>query len=116
MAALLRRTLGSGPHALTVSAQGFGCMGMTANYGDPMPEAAAIELIKAVYEQGVTFWDTAEAYCCDLPDGSTLYNESVLGVAIRTLALPRAELQLATKYMVKKLVGYTRTDAPPCSK
>ena len=32
--ALARRTLGSGEQALSVSAQGFGCMGMTANYGE----------------------------------------------------------------------------------
>ena len=28
------RRLGTGSAALTVSAQGFGCMGMTANYGE----------------------------------------------------------------------------------
>ena len=72
---------------------------MTANYGDPMPKADAIELMKNVYENGVTFWDTAEAYCCEMPDGTTLFNESVLGDAIRTLSLPRDQLQLATKYM-----------------
>ena len=64
-----------------------------------MLEADAVALIKAVYEAGITFWDTAEAYMCQRPDGSTLYNESVLGTAIRTLGLPRDRLQLATKYM-----------------
>jgi hypothetical protein len=40
MAGLLTRTLGSGAQALTVSAQGFGCMGMTANYVPPPPPPA----------------------------------------------------------------------------
>jgi hypothetical protein len=81
--ALPRRVLGSGAHALSVSAQGFGCMGMTANYGEPMSNPEAVALIKAVFQAGVTFWDTAEAYNCPAPDGSgtTLYNESVLGGA-----------------------------------
>ena len=64
-----------------------------------MPDDAAFELMKAVYGAGVTFWDTAEAYSCPLPDGSTKYNETVLGDAIRALGLPRDELQLATKIM-----------------
>jgi aryl-alcohol dehydrogenase-like predicted oxidoreductase len=34
-----------------------------------------------------------------MPDGSTKYNETVLGDAIKALGLPRDELQLATKYM-----------------
>jgi aryl-alcohol dehydrogenase-like predicted oxidoreductase len=51
--------------------------------GAPMPDAAAVALIKAVYEAGVTFWDTAEAYNCELPDGSTKFNETVLGLAIK---------------------------------
>ena len=64
-----------------------------------MADDAAFELMKAVYGAGVTFWDTAEAYSCPLPDGSTKYNETVLGDAIRALGLPRDELQLATKIM-----------------
>ena len=92
--ALARRTLGSGEQALSVSAQGFGCMGMTANYGEchlcacvclgeggvgveglwlsagePMADDAAVELMKAVHGAGVTFWDTAEvsALCALCP-------------------------------------------------
>ena len=40
-----------------------------------------------------------QAYNCKLPDGSTKYNETVLGHAITAGAIPRDELQLATKYM-----------------
>jgi aryl-alcohol dehydrogenase-like predicted oxidoreductase len=75
------------------------CCMLRRQYGDPMPEADAVALIKAVYDAGITFWDSAEAYKCQKADGSTLYNESVLGTAIKSLGLPREELQLATKYM-----------------
>ena len=39
------RTLGSGPAAMVTSSQGFGCMGITAFYGTPMTDNAAVELM-----------------------------------------------------------------------
>jgi aryl-alcohol dehydrogenase-like predicted oxidoreductase len=53
------RTVGSS--GLKVSALGLGCMGLSANYGDPGDEAAGIALIRAAVDLGVTFFDTAEA-------------------------------------------------------
>ena len=53
------RTLGSN---LKVSALGLGCMGLSANYGEPVDEAAGTALIRAAVDLGVTFFDTAEAY------------------------------------------------------
>ena len=73
-----------------------------------MPDADANALLQAVFDAGVTFWDTAEAYICPLPDGSTKYNETVLGDAIKALGLPRDQLQLATKIM-PSLHGKTMT-------
>jgi aryl-alcohol dehydrogenase-like predicted oxidoreductase len=56
---LKTRTLGGG---LEVSALGLGCMGLSVNYGQPADKQAGIALIRAVADQGVTFFDTAEAY------------------------------------------------------
>ena len=53
------RTLGSS--GLEVSALGLGCMGLSANYGEPVDEAAGIALIRAV-DRGIKFFATAEAY------------------------------------------------------
>lgn len=59
---LKTRTLSDG---LTVSARrgaGLGCMGMSSAYG-PAPDAQEmIKLIRTAHEQGVTLFDTAEAY------------------------------------------------------
>jgi aryl-alcohol dehydrogenase-like predicted oxidoreductase len=55
-----KRNLGKG--ALEVSALGYGCMGLSANYGPPTELQAAINIIRAAVERGVTFFDTAEAY------------------------------------------------------
>mmetsp|Transcript_119724 Transcript_119724/g.339333 ORF Transcript_119724/g.339333 Transcript_119724/m.339333 type:complete len:349 (+) Transcript_119724:67-1113(+) len=90
------RTLGSGDAALKVSAQGFGCMGITAFYGDPMDDGDAVELLGRAYSRGITFFDTAEVYTAKAADGSTIYNEAVVGKAVRTMT--RSNVQLATKY------------------
>jgi aryl-alcohol dehydrogenase-like predicted oxidoreductase len=47
---------------LEVSAIGLGCMGLSANYGDPVDTAYGVGLIRGAHDQGVTFFDTAEAY------------------------------------------------------
>jgi len=55
-----RRMLGK--NGLEVSALGFGCMGLSFAYGPPQERKAAIGLIRAAFERGVTLFDTAEAY------------------------------------------------------
>jgi aryl-alcohol dehydrogenase-like predicted oxidoreductase len=53
-----RRRLG----ALEVSAIGLGCMGLSANYGDPVDTDHGINVIRGAHELGVTFFDMAESY------------------------------------------------------
>ncbi len=55
-----KRQLGSG--GLEVSALGLGCMGLSYGYGPATDKQDAINLIRAAFERGVTFFDTAEAY------------------------------------------------------
>ena len=81
-----QRTLGQG--GLTVSALGYGCMGLTSAYGDALPDAEAITLIRAAYELGVTHFDTAEAY-------GPFANEIVVGKALAPI---RDKVTIATKF------------------
>lgn len=81
-----QRPLGQG--GLNVSAIGFGCMGLTAAYGDALPDNDSIALIRAAYDQGVTHFDTAEAYG---PFG----NEVVVGKALAPI---RNQVTIATKF------------------
>ena len=81
-----KRTLGKS--GLEVSAIGLGCMGLSYGYGPATEKRQAIELIRAAYERGVTFFDTAEAY------GPWL-NEELLGEA---LAPFRDKVVIATKF------------------
>src|ERR1700757_4367152 len=82
-----RRKLGeSGPE---VSAIGLGCMGLSFGYGPALEKQQAISLIRDAFENGVTFFDTAEAY------GP---NEALVGEA---LAPVRDEVVIATKFGFK---------------
>lgn len=84
-AALLpRRKLGS----LEVSALGFGCMEAAGMYNRPMERQEAIRLIRAAYDRGVTFFDTAEVY-------GPFLDEEIVGEA---LAPVRDQVVIATKF------------------
>lgn len=81
-----KRTLGKS--GLEVSALGLGCMGLSYGYGTPVDRAAGIALIRAAFERGITFFDTAEAY----GQGA---NEDLLGEAVAPM---RNQVVLATKF------------------
>jgi pyridoxine 4-dehydrogenase len=80
------RVLGSS--GLKVSAIGLGCMGLSFGYGPAVDKADGIALIRAAFERGVTFFDTAEAY-------GPFANEELLGEA---LAPFREQVVIATKF------------------
>lgn len=77
-----KRFLGQGH--LEVSALGLGCMG----YGDAPDREGLISLIRSAVEQGVTFFDTAEAY-------GPFHNEVIVGEA---LAPFKGQVVIATKF------------------
>ena len=81
-----RRKLGkSGPE---VSAIGLGCMGLSSGYGPATDKSAAIALIRAAVERGVTLFDTAEVY-------GPYVNEELVGEALAPI---RDQVIIATKF------------------
>lgn len=79
------RTLGS--MGLRVSEMGLGCMGLSYGYGPSQSKKVAIDLIRSAFEEGITFFDTAEAYGAD--------NEEWLGEAVQPF---RQNVIIATKF------------------
>lgn len=57
-----QRTLSSGKAAFTISAMGFGCMGLNHHRSQSPDEKTCIRLIHEAIERGVTLFDTAESY------------------------------------------------------
>lgn len=80
-----------GNSGLRVSALGLGCMGLSFGYGPATDTRAATALLHAAVEQGVTFFDTAEAY-------GPFRNEELLGQALKPY---REQLVIATKFGFK---------------
>ena len=77
-----------GRSGLAVSALGLGCMGLSYGYGPATDTADAVKLIRAGFERGITFFDTAEAY-------GPFVNESVVGEALEPM---RDQVVIATKF------------------
>lgn len=92
-----------GKSGLEVSALGLGCMGLSFGYGPAADKSKAIELIRAAYEQGVTFFDTAEVY-------GPYTNEELLGEALEPF---RNEVVIATKFGFRNGVTSQGLDSRP---
>lgn len=86
-----------GKSGLTVNPVGLGCMGFSHAYGAPTEKNEAISMIRKAYEMGYDFFDTAECYIGTNADGSTSYNEELVGVALRDV---RNHVVIATKFGV----------------
>ncbi len=77
-----------GRSSLEVSAIGLGCMGMSSGFGPAIDKGEAIKLIRAAFDRGVTFFDTAEVY-------GPYANEELVGEALKPV---RAQVVIATKF------------------
>lgn len=96
---------------LQISAIGLGCMGMSHAYGKPADKDEMVRLIQDAYQQGCNFFDTAEVYVGQNPDGSLSYNEEIVGEALKEV---RDKVIIASKCGIK--IGENReliTDARP---
>lgn len=81
-----KRTL----NKLEVSAIGYGCMGLSIGYGTAPEKSEAIGLINKAYDEGCTFFDTAELYGMGA-------NEELVGAALKPI---RDKVVIATKFLI----------------
>ena len=86
---MTHRELGDG---LRVSSVGLGCMGFSHAYGAPTERGEAVRMIRAAYDIGYTFFDTAEVYGTqDDPHD----NERLVGEALKDV---RGKVQIVSKF------------------
>lgn len=98
---MFKRQLGKS--GLEVSALGLGCMGLSFAYGPALEQKAAIALIRRAFEQGVNFFDSAEAY-------GPYANEVLLGEALAPI---RDQVVIATKFGFKNGLPAQGLDSRP---
>lgn len=91
-----------GQSGLEGSALGFGCMGLSFGYGPGLDRAAGVQFIRQAFEQGVTFFDTAEAYGA--------LNEEMVGEALQPV---RDQIVIATKFGFKNGDSKSGLDSRP---
>jgi aryl-alcohol dehydrogenase-like predicted oxidoreductase len=92
-----------GRSGLKVSALGLGCMGLSFGLGPAVEKQAGIALIRAAFERGVTFFDTAEAY-------GPYANEELVGEALEPF---RDQVVIATKFGFKEASPTNGMDSRP---
>jgi len=92
-----------GDSDLEVSSLGYGCMGLNFGYGPGLAKDDAIAMIRAAFERGVTFFDTAEAY-------GPFTNEELVGEALEPV---RDQVVIATKFGFKDGIPGRGTDSRP---
>jgi aryl-alcohol dehydrogenase-like predicted oxidoreductase len=86
------RTLGRG---LTVSDLGLGCMGFSHAYGPATEKHEAVSAIRAAFDLGYTFFDTAEIYGSEADPHD---NERLVGEALRDI---RGQVQIVSKFGIR---------------
>lgn len=96
-----KRKLGNGN--LEVSEIGLGCMGLSFGYGTATEKSEGVKLIRAAFERGVTFFDTAEVY-------GPFTNEEMVGEAVAPF---RDQVVIATKFGFKNGETTAGLDSTP---
>ncbi|MCI3953743.1 MAG: putative aldo-keto reductase 1 [Burkholderiales bacterium] len=100
--AITMKTRILGTNGPEVSAIGLGCMGLTFGYGPATNTSDAVALIRAAYDRGITFFDSAEAY------GAA--NEEMVGEAVQPF---RDKVVIATKFGFKDGKSAAGLDSSP---
>ncbi|MGH7538738.1 MAG: aldo/keto reductase [Gemmatimonadales bacterium] len=99
-----------GPDAPAVSGIGFGGMALSIS-GRPADATAAVRVLHAVLDQGVTLLDTADVYCLD--DTDLGHNERLVAQALRTWTGARDGVVVATKGGMTRPAGRWERNGRP---
>ena len=101
-----------GKTGIRISSVGYGCMGLTHAAGTPVEKQEGIRLIRAAYDAGYTFFDTAQCYNGVYANGTLASNEIVVGEALHDI---RDKVVIATKFGVQFTTDGMGTDSSPAT-
>lgn len=94
-----------------VNPVGLGCMGFSHAYGAAVEKSEAVKTIRAAFDAGYNFFDTAECYTGVNVDGTISYNEELVGEALKDI---RDKVVIATKFGVEHNADKTlKLDSSP---
>jgi len=103
-----QRTLGKGKAAFTVSAMGYGCMGLNHNRSQHPGRKQEIRLVHEAIEKGITLFDTAESYGYHVNE--KLVGEALKGYTDRVFVSSKFEHKFVNGIQVK-----TEEDSTPAN-
>ena len=95
---------------LEVSAVGLGCRGFPHAYGYPADKRESLYAIQQAFENGYTFFDTAECYIGKNKNGVVEHNEDLVGEALKPY---RDQVKIATKCGVRHRAGMLVMNSKP---
>ena len=96
-----------------VNPVGLGAMGFSHAYGTATEKSEAVKTIRAAFDIGYNFFDTAECYTGENPDGSISYNEELVGTALKDV---RDKVFIATKFGISHNPDRSlKTDSSPAT-
>ena len=99
--------------AFSVNPVGLGAMGFSHAYGAAVEKSEAVRTIRAAYDIGYNFFDTAECYTSENPDGSISYNEELVGAALKDV---RDKVVISTKFGISHNPDRSlKTDSAPAT-
>lgn len=99
-----------GNTGMDISAVGLGCMGLSHAFGTPLEKQEAANKVRAAFDMGYTFFDTAECYTGTNPDGTIARNEEAVGMGIKGI---RDKIILCTKCGVIHHGDHLEMDSRP---
>ncbi|KAG8384935.1 hypothetical protein BUALT_Bualt04G0169900 [Buddleja alternifolia] len=86
-----------GSQGLEVPKLGYGCMGLTGVYNDPLSEEDGIAILKEAFNKGITHFDTSDIY------GDDFANEYLVGKLVCSSTISFYNYLASTKFGINKV-------------
>ena len=97
-----------GKQGLMASMQGYGCMGLTAFYGNALEYEDGVKVLEKSFEFGVTHFDTAEIYAGKNAAGEDRHNEVLVGQFLKKVGRDKVTRPVVVQTFCVALIAICR--------